>query len=140
PAVPTLRGRIRAARYGGMQVVAACVTAPGAARVESLGVPIEGDLDDVVAVVQRHGADAVAVTSASETAAIYLRKLSWQLEGSGIELLVSPGLVEIAGPRLHIRPFVGLPLLAIEEPTLSGWEGGVEAGLGRPRGAGGHRA
>jgi exopolysaccharide biosynthesis polyprenyl glycosylphosphotransferase len=130
-AVADLVRRIHVDRYAGMEVVAACVTAPGAARVESLGVPIEGDLDDVVAVVQRHGADAVAVTSASETAAIYLRKLSWQLEGSGIELLVSPGLVEIAGPRLHIRPFVGLPLLAIEEPTFSGWKRVLKGALDR---------
>jgi exopolysaccharide biosynthesis polyprenyl glycosylphosphotransferase len=71
------------------------------------------------------------VTSASETAALYLRKLSWQLEGSGIELLVSPGLVEIAGPRLHIRPFVGLPLLAIEEPVFSGWKKVLKGALDR---------
>ncbi|GAA3171945.1 sugar transferase [Blastococcus jejuensis] len=130
-AVADLVRRIHVDRYAGMEVVAACVTAPGAARVESLGVPIAGDLDDVVAVVQRHDADAVAVTSASETAAIYLRKLSWQLEGSGIELLVSPGLIEIAGPRLHIRPFVGLPLLAIEEPVFSGWKRVLKGALDR---------
>jgi exopolysaccharide biosynthesis polyprenyl glycosylphosphotransferase len=130
-AVADLIRRIHVERFAGMEVVAACVTTPGAARLESLGVPIEGDLDDVVAVVQRHGADAVAVTSASETAAIYLRKLSWQLEGSGIELLVSPGLVEIAGPRLHIRPFVGLPLLAIEEPVFSGWKRVLKGALDR---------
>jgi len=92
-----------------------------ASHLKTTGVPVEGDLHDVVEVVRRHGADAVAVTSASETAAVYLRSLSWQLEGSGIELLVSPGLIEVAGPRLHIRPFVGLPLLAIEEPVFTGW-------------------
>jgi exopolysaccharide biosynthesis polyprenyl glycosylphosphotransferase len=130
-AVADLVRRIHVDHFAGMEVVAACVTAPGAARVESLGVPIAGDLDDVVAVVQRYGADAVAVTSASETAAIYLRKLSWQLEGSGIELLVSPGLIEVAGPRLHIRPFVGLPLLAIEEPVFSGWKRMLKGALDR---------
>jgi exopolysaccharide biosynthesis polyprenyl glycosylphosphotransferase len=131
-AVADLVRRIQVDRFAGMEVVAACVTTPGAAaRVESIGVPIDGDLDDVVDVVQRRGADAVAVTSASETAALYLRKLSWQLEGTGIELLVSPGLIEIAGPRLHIRPFVGLPLLAIEEPTFSGWKRVLKGALDR---------
>jgi exopolysaccharide biosynthesis polyprenyl glycosylphosphotransferase len=130
-AVADLVRRIHVDHYAGMQVVAACVTAPGAPQVESLGVPIEGGQDEVVAVVQRHAADAVAVTSASETAAIYLRRLSWELEGSGIELLVSPGLVEIAGPRLHIRPFVGLPLLAIEEPVFSGWKRVLKGALDR---------
>jgi exopolysaccharide biosynthesis polyprenyl glycosylphosphotransferase len=108
------------------------VTTPHAAsRLATTGVPIDGDLDDVVDVVRRRGADAVAVTSASETAAVYLRKLSWQLEGSGIELLVSPGLIEVAGPRLHIRPFVGLPLLAIEEPVFSGWKRVLKGALDR---------
>jgi exopolysaccharide biosynthesis polyprenyl glycosylphosphotransferase len=130
-AVADLVRRIQVDRFAGMEVVAACVTTPSAARVESIGVPIDGGLDDVVDVVQRRGADAVAVTSASETAALYLRKLSWQLEGSGIELLVSPGLIEIAGPRLHIRPFVGLPLLSIEEPVFSGWKRVLKGALDR---------
>ncbi|HEY4629941.1 MAG TPA: sugar transferase, partial [Blastococcus sp.] len=56
---------------------------------------------------------------------------SWQLEGSGIELLVSPGLIEVAGPRLHIRPFVGLPLLSIEEPVFTGWRRVLKGALDR---------
>jgi exopolysaccharide biosynthesis polyprenyl glycosylphosphotransferase len=115
-----------------MEVVAACVTTPSAAsRLQTIGVPVDGGLDDVVEVVRKREADAVAVTSASETAAVYLRRLSWQLEGSGIELLVSPGLVEIAGPRLHVRPFVGLPLLSIEEPVFSGWKRVLKGALDR---------
>jgi exopolysaccharide biosynthesis polyprenyl glycosylphosphotransferase len=131
-AVADLVRRLQIDRYAGMEVVAACVTTPQlAAEVRSTGVPVAGDLESVVDVVRLHGAEAVAVTSASETAAVYLRRLSWKLEGSGIELLVSPGLIEVAGPRLHIRPFVGLPLLAIEEPTFSGWKRVLKAALDR---------
>jgi exopolysaccharide biosynthesis polyprenyl glycosylphosphotransferase len=115
-----------------MEIVAACVPNPSlAAAVRSTGVPVDGDLASVVDVVRRWDAEAVAVTSASETAAVYLRELSWQLEGSGIELLVSPGLIEVAGPRLHIRPFVGLPLLSIEEPVFSGWKRVLKGALDR---------
>jgi exopolysaccharide biosynthesis polyprenyl glycosylphosphotransferase len=131
-AVADLIRRLQHDRYAGMEVVAACVTTPElAAGVRSTGVPVAGNLDSVVDVLRSCDAEAVAVTSASETAAVYLRKLSWQLEGSGIELLVSPGLIEIAGPRLHIRPFVGLPLLAIEEPTFSGWKRVLKGALDR---------
>jgi exopolysaccharide biosynthesis polyprenyl glycosylphosphotransferase len=131
-AIADLVRRLHRDRSAGMKVVAACVTTPQlAAGVRSTGVPVEGDLDSVLDVIQRTSADAVAVTSASETAAEYLRKLSWQLEGSGIELLVSPGLIEIAGPRLHIRPFVGLPLLTIEEPVFSGWKRVLKGALDR---------
>jgi exopolysaccharide biosynthesis polyprenyl glycosylphosphotransferase len=131
-AIADLVRRLHHDKYAGMQVVAACVTTPHlAAGVLSTGVPVDGDLDSVLDVIKSRSADAVAVTSASETAAEYLRKLSWQLEGSGIELLVSPGLIEVAGPRLHIRPFVGLPLLAIEEPVFSGWKRVLKAALDR---------
>jgi exopolysaccharide biosynthesis polyprenyl glycosylphosphotransferase len=131
-AVAELVSRLRKDRHAGMDVIAACVTDPDDARqLAATGVLVEGGLDDVIDVVRRHHADAVAVTSASETAAVYLRQLSWQLEGSGIELLVSPGLIEIAGPRLHVRPFVGLPLLAIEEPVFTGWKRVLKGALDR---------
>jgi len=71
------------------------------------------------------------VTSASETAAEYLRRLSWQLEGTGLELLVAPGLIEVAGPRLHIRPLEGLPLLTVESPRLEGWRRLVKSAFDR---------
>lgn len=120
-AVLSLAGRLDAERFAGLQVVGLCVTPGERQRVTDLvDIPV-GGLDDVLALAARLDADTIAVTSASETAAEYLRQLSWQMEGTGLELLVAPGLVEVAGPRLSIRPFEGLPLLAVEEPTFTGW-------------------
>ena len=125
-AVLELAHRLRRERFAGMDVVAACVTPDDRARVgEATGVPV-GGLEDVVELAGRLGADTIAVTSASETAAQYLRRLSWQLEGTGIELLVAPGLMEVTGPRLHIRPFEGLPLLSVEQPRFEGWQRAVK--------------
>ena len=130
-AVLELVGRLRRERSAGLDVVAACVTSDDRDRVaETSGVPV-GALDEVLALAGRTGADTIAVTSASETAAQYLRQLSWQLEGTGIELLVAPGLIEVAGPRLHIRPFEGLPLLSVEQPRFEGWQRVVKGGLDR---------
>ena len=113
--------RLRRERYAGLEVVGACVTPGDRGRVaQALELPV-GGLDDVLALAARMEADTIAVTSASETAAQYLRQLSWQLEGTGIELLVAPGLIEVAGPRLHIRPFEGLPLLTVEQPRFEGF-------------------
>jgi lipopolysaccharide/colanic/teichoic acid biosynthesis glycosyltransferase len=42
------------------------------------------------------------------------------LESSGAELLVDPGLMEIAGPRLHVTAVDGLPLLRLTEPAVTG--------------------
>jgi exopolysaccharide biosynthesis polyprenyl glycosylphosphotransferase len=120
-AVLELAARLERDRYAGLQVVAACVTRDDESRVaRGSGLPV-GGLEDVVAMAAEYRADTIAVTSASETAAEYLRSLSWQLEGSGLELLVAPGLIEVAGPRLHIRPIEGLPLLSVEQPRFEGW-------------------
>jgi len=130
-AVLELVDRLSRTSHAGLQVVAACVTPDDRARVARVvGLPVAG-LDDVVATAARVQADTIAVTSASETAAQYLRSLSWQLEGTGLELLVAPGLVEVAGPRLHIRPFDGLPLLAVEQPRFEGWRRVVKTVLDR---------
>jgi hypothetical protein len=130
-AVLDLTEQLRRSPAIGLEVVAACVTAEGRGRVtEEAGVPV-GELDDVLDVAARYQASAIAVTSASETAAQWLRRLSWQLEGSGLELLVAPGLVEVAGPRLHIRPFEGLPLLSVEQPRFTGVARVVKGGLDR---------
>ncbi|WP_347059398.1 sugar transferase [Blastococcus sp. HT6-30] len=130
-AVLELVTRLQRERYAGLDVVAAAVTPADRARVaDEAGVPV-GGLDDVLALAAAHDADTIAVTSASETAAQYLRQLSWQLEGTGIELLVAPGLIEVAGPRLHIRPFEGLPLLSVEQPCFEGWRRVVKGGSDR---------
>jgi exopolysaccharide biosynthesis polyprenyl glycosylphosphotransferase len=66
------------------------------------------------------GADTIAVCGSASAEPGELRRLAWQLEGTGVDLIVAPQLTDIAGPRVHIRPIEGLPLLHVEEPTLSG--------------------
>ncbi|MFC6019252.1 sugar transferase [Plantactinospora solaniradicis] len=75
---------------------------------------------DVLSLVREVGGDTIAVCGSASTEPGELRRLAWQLEGSGVDLIVAPQLTDIAGPRVHIRPIEGLPLLHVEEPTLSG--------------------
>jgi exopolysaccharide biosynthesis polyprenyl glycosylphosphotransferase len=75
---------------------------------------------EVVPLVLEVGADTVAVCGSATSEPGELRRLAWQLEGTGVDLIVAPQLTDIAGPRVHIRPVEGLPLLYVEEPTLSG--------------------
>lgn len=105
----------------GIQVIGACVPQADVARARDAGLAVIGDLDEVPALVRSYSADSIAVTGSDATRHNYLRELSWALEGAGVELLVHPGLVEVAGPRMHIRPYVGLPLLHVEQPHFTGW-------------------
>jgi exopolysaccharide biosynthesis polyprenyl glycosylphosphotransferase len=49
-----------------------------------------------------------------------VRRLGWDLEGHNVEIIVAPSLANVAGPRVHIRPVAGLPLLHVEQPSYRG--------------------
>ena len=123
-----LHERLEAETHCGMKVVGACLPKHEIGTVVDLGMPILGNLSEVGEVVKAMDCDAVAVTSDDSTRYNYLRKLAWSLEGTGVEMLVDPGLVEVAGPRMHIRPLMGAPLLHIEEPHFSGWRKVIKRG------------
>jgi exopolysaccharide biosynthesis polyprenyl glycosylphosphotransferase len=75
---------------------------------------------DILSLVRELNVDTIAVCGSASAEPGELRRLAWQLEGTGIDLAVAPQLTDIAGPRVHIRPIEGMPLLYVEEPTLSG--------------------
>ncbi|MEV0155092.1 sugar transferase [Micromonospora sp. NPDC050686] len=75
---------------------------------------------ELVPLVQEIGADTIAVCGPASLESYELRKLAWQLEGTGLDLVVVPQVTDVTGPRIHVRPVDGLPLLTVEEPTLSG--------------------
>ena len=115
--------------HAGLEIAAVCIDRPRADTVE--GVPVLGDSDHVLEVLTEVRADTVAVTAWSDVSQNDLRRLSWDLEGSGVTLLVAPRLTDISGPRIHIRPVAGLPLLNVEEPEFSGVRRIVKGGLDR---------
>ena len=125
-AAQQLKQRLDREPHCGMKVIGVCVPRESFAEALSLDVPLLGDLHDVAGVVRRMHCDAVAVTTDDVTRDNYLRELSWSLEGTGVEMLVDPGLVEVAGPRMHIRPLMGVPLLHIEQPHFTGWRRAIK--------------
>jgi exopolysaccharide biosynthesis polyprenyl glycosylphosphotransferase len=125
-AAQQLSDRIQREPDAGMKIVGLCLPSSELPRPVLAGIPVLGNLSQVPAVVRIIGCDAVAVTSDDATRYNYLRELAWALEGAGIELLVDPGLVEVAGPRMHIRPLMGFPLLQVEEPHFTGWRYAVK--------------
>jgi exopolysaccharide biosynthesis polyprenyl glycosylphosphotransferase len=113
--------QVRREPGAGLVVVGACVT--GSTETLMIGdevVPVMGGLPDVRDALLRLDVDTVAVAASPGVTAGTLRRLSWEIEGTGVDLVVAPQLTDIAGPRIHIRPVAGLPLLYVEEPQLSG--------------------
>ncbi|GAA4903668.1 exopolysaccharide biosynthesis polyprenyl glycosylphosphotransferase [Actinomycetospora succinea] len=128
-AVADLAARTRRVPAHGWEVVAAC-TSTGTGR-EIAGVPVVGDLDAVAAEVHRTGAEVVAVAPSPGWTPRRLHELAWRLEGLDVDLVVDPGLMEIAGPRLHVAPVDGLPLLRLRPPSFRGGPHAVKAVIDR---------
>jgi exopolysaccharide biosynthesis polyprenyl glycosylphosphotransferase len=106
--------------HHGLLAVAACVPQASVQVSHIHDVPVVGDPDSILDAVDETGVHVVAVASHPDLAGQSLRRLSWALEERGVELVVSPGIVEVAGPRLSIRPVAGLSLLHLERPTFGG--------------------
>ncbi|GAA0606218.1 sugar transferase [Kribbella sandramycini] len=103
----------------GFRVVATCRPRSDA-EPDALLQPDELDEADILAAADRHAVEVVAIATDPELAGQSLRRLSWALEQRGVELIVSPGIIEVAGPRISVRPVAGLSLLHLERPSVSG--------------------
>lgn len=104
----------------GLDVVAVCTSGMDSswnATSSIEGVPVIGTPDQAIAAVDLVDAEVVAVTSHPELAGKGLRRLTWALEEREVELVVSTGLLDVAGPRLSIRQSTDMSLLHIERPA-----------------------
>jgi exopolysaccharide biosynthesis polyprenyl glycosylphosphotransferase len=81
---------------------------------------VVGDLDSVSQLLGNGGYRVVSVAQTPGWTSQRLHHLAWDLEDTGVELVVDPGLMEIAGPRLHVAAVDGLPLLRLTEPMFTG--------------------
>lgn len=84
--------------------------------------PSVGNLHTVAGAAVELGADTIIVASRPEGDPDFVKHLSWQLEGTAAELVLSSRLTDVAGPRVSLRQVDGLPLIQVKIPT---YEGGV---------------
>ncbi|MFZ0714601.1 sugar transferase [Mycobacterium sp.] len=109
----------------GYVVVGAGIPGYGPSRGKTLlvngrEIPILGDEAHAVAALGHCGADTVALTGTERFGAQGLRQLMWQLETVDVDLVVAPGVMDVAEGRLALRPFAGFPLLHVEKPQYEG--------------------
>lgn len=112
---------LQANPQAGYLVVGACIP-NGDRELGALieGVPILGDVLDVPAAARQTGARSVAVGGCDSLTSTVVRNLGWELETTGTEMIVVPGLIDVAGPRVLVSPAEGLSLVHIDAPTFSG--------------------
>jgi exopolysaccharide biosynthesis polyprenyl glycosylphosphotransferase len=115
-AVREVVGDLAAVKHHGYEIVGACVPVPGPEIAENLDPIVMGGISEVPQVVVDNDIDTVIVVG-SQLSGTPLRRLSWALEQTGADLVVAPGLVEVTGPNVQLRPSAGLSLLLVEPPS-----------------------
>jgi exopolysaccharide biosynthesis polyprenyl glycosylphosphotransferase len=109
----------------GYVVVGAGIPGYGPSRGKTLAVkghkvPILGDDAHALAAIAHHNADTVALTGTERFGAQGIRQLMWRLETMDVDLVVAPGVMDVAEGRLALRPVAGFPLLHVEKPQYQG--------------------
>ena len=106
----------------GYQIVGATLL-DGNAREMDLGrttVPVLGNLNTVAEVAIALNADTIIVAGRPERDPDFIKRLSWELEGTASELVLTDHLADVAGPRLSFTPVDGLPMIKMQIPTYEG--------------------
>jgi len=94
----------------------------GGATAEPGSAPLPGlprvSIDEVRRTGRGPGPGAVLVAGGVSRESV--RRLAWDLEDGGAELLLVSQLTDVAGPRIHQSPVDGLPVVHVDPPRFSG--------------------
>lgn len=109
----------------GYKIVGVCIPDYSGAAGQFLptpagALPVLGDENSVEVALGLTGADALAITAVEHLGQEKVRKLAWRLDSLGVDMIVVPGMTDIAGPRLKLRPIDNLPLFHIARPRRDG--------------------
>ncbi|MGI5218530.1 sugar transferase [Nocardia sp. CA-290969] len=94
----------------------AALAEPATLRAGRRDIPIVGDDRSVRSAVRRIGADTVVVMATDRLGPRDIRRLAWDLDAFGTDLIVAPGVMDISGTRMSSQVLAGMPMLHIERP------------------------
>ena len=74
---------------------------------------------DIMEAIRENDIHMVAVTNGHHLSPDQVRLLGWKLADAHISLIMAPATTDIAGPRMHMQPLNGLPLVHVSTPRIS---------------------
>lgn len=111
---------LKRTKGAGYHIVGACIpTGRIAGSLTDTDIPVMGSVNSVERAIQVTGADTVVITSTDELGPQRVKQVSWALESGKQHLVLAPSITDVAGPRIHMRPVSGLPLMHVETPRFS---------------------
>lgn len=94
----------------------------GSPRSAINSIPVVGVESELVELVKRNGYKMVVLLQSANWGPEQVRELMWKLEGSGVEVLLAPPLVDVTSTRLQVASIAGIPLLHLRERHHNGPE------------------
>ncbi|MFD8554814.1 exopolysaccharide biosynthesis polyprenyl glycosylphosphotransferase, partial [Streptomyces fradiae] len=85
----------------------------------------------LVDAARRHGAELVLVAPGSRLTGDRLRELCWVLHDAGLDVALTPGLVETSVKRLTVASVAGLTVLRVEPPLGGGAQTALKTAVDR---------
>src|SRR5690625_4405756 len=112
-------GQIFRDKYAGFDLIGV-ITEHGIESDLLPGLPVVGRYNDILPIVDSGEIDTVIICGADNLTPDDLRRLGWEFEERKVDLVVAASLTDIAGPRIHMRPVSGLPLIHVAYPEFTG--------------------
>ena len=117
-------------------VVGVCTAGCGPTfTVRGQSLDVMGRPDDVIQAIATSGADTVVIADPSGLSQMSLQQTAWALERSGIDLLIAPDAVALAGPSLKVASLRGLPVMQVTHPQHDSFLRSVHFAVSRVLGA-----
>jgi len=108
---------LRRESWLGYQVVGALTPDPIGTQETLSGIQVFGSCDEATLWADEVQADVIFFAGGALGSATELRRIVWDLEGRSIQVVVAPGVTDVSGERIKVRPVGGLPLVHIDPPT-----------------------
>ncbi|WP_395308415.1 sugar transferase [Mycobacterium sp. AMU20-3851] len=106
-------------RIAGVCTPAGPTPANGSMSINGATVPIVGMDQAILDAVARTGAETVALAATDHLRPVEIRRLMWELDEVGVDLMIAPGLIDVANQRLVSSPVAGMAMLEVTKPQYS---------------------
>jgi exopolysaccharide biosynthesis polyprenyl glycosylphosphotransferase len=100
----------------GYHVVGAVLPANEQGAETPGGVPVLGSTSHTTDVLESTQCDIVLFAGGAVDSAREMRRAAWQLDGSGVQIMLVPSLTDVSSDRVRVRPAAGMQLLELEGP------------------------
>ncbi len=103
-------------RWLGYDVVGAVIPATEAGPETPGGIPVLGGTSLTAAVAEDRECDIVLFAGGAVDSALQMRRAAWELNGTGVQIMLVPSLTDVASDRVRVRPAAGLQFMELEGP------------------------